>query len=226
MLRRFLFFAGVALLAAPAFARSPAYSFTEVNPRVSTPAFRAYIQSGLAVLGKSRRAIARGTLWAIQKGLLRLDTLSDLTRADYRRVRRDLLKDGVRIGADDFVRLHDQRNGAARAIRRALDGYQWDDRIYIAEGLSPARLAAVLVHEVNHVLNRSEEHYRGARAILLEEYRALYAEKLLAGASMTKERCRRLKQGLIRDYGIRGVTPDDVADVPPGRFYPPGWRGQ
>ena len=192
------------------------------NPRVSTPVFRAYIQAGLAVLSQSRRAIARATLWAIGRGLVRLDTLSDLTRADFHRVRRDLLKDGVRIGADEFVHLHDRNTGASRAIKGVLDGYQWDDRIYVAEGLSPRRLAAVLVHEVNHVVNASEENYRGSRALLREEYRALYAERLLAGTPMTAARCLALKQSLIHNYGIHGVTPSDVPDVPPGRFYPTG----
>lgn len=218
---------GVSFVAPAAFARSPrVYAFTEVNPRSSSPAFRAYIQAGLAVLARSRRAIARATLWAITRGRVRIDLLADLTRPDFHRVRRDLLKDGVQLGADDFLRLHDKRAGASRAIRGVLDGYQWDDRIYVDGTLSPARLAKVLVHEVNHVLNASEENYRGARAMLREEYRALYAERLLAGVTMTRARCLALKRALIRDYGIPGVTPADVPDVPPGRFYPVGWRGQ
>jgi len=36
------------------------------------------------------------------------------------------------------------------------------------------------VHEVNHVLNKSEEHYRGEKQELLEEYRAFYVEALFA----------------------------------------------
>jgi hypothetical protein len=74
---------------------------------------------------------------------------------------------------------------------------------------------------VNHVLNESEEHYRGDKAILAEEYRAFYAEALYAAQmkgrrKLSAEECKDIKEGVIHDYGLKNVTPADVPDVPKG----------
>jgi hypothetical protein len=103
-----------------------------------------------------------------------------------------------------------------RAITASLAGYMWDDRVYVAPQMEPADIARALVHEVNHVLNESEEHYRGEKATLIEEYRAFYAEELFIGTDMTPARCKALKERVIADYLLKDVTPDDVPDVPPG----------
>jgi hypothetical protein len=151
---------------------------------------------------------------------VKIDELSDLTRADYLRVRKDMIKTGGQTSATalpmDRDALDDKRGRAWRAITTDLAGYMWDDRIYVAPKLSPKELAATLVHEVNHVRNRSEEQYRGPKAVLVEEYRAFYAEALFRGESLTAKHCKEIKEGVIRDYGLQGVSPDDVADLPPG----------
>ena len=79
---------------------------------------------------------------------------------------------------------------------------------------------ATLVHEVNHVLNRSEEHYRSDKAVLREEYRAALAERMLHAPQLSAEAYRALKQQVIDNYGLHDVTPEDVADVPEGRYLP------
>ena len=92
---------------------------------------------------------------------------------------------------------------------------------YVSKGLSPKALAATLVHEVNHILNRSEEHYRGDAAIFREEYRAFYSEAIFRAEPVDDpDFCRRLKEHVIDLYGLDGVSPDDLPDVPPGKFTP------
>jgi hypothetical protein len=190
------------------------YPFLEVNPARSSLPFRTQVARALDVLRKADNPVSRTTFEAIVSGRVKVDTLSDLSRADYLRLRRDLLPEGVKLKPEDFARL--EHKPVLRAITSSLDGYMWDDRVYIADGLTPERLASTLVHEVNHVLNRSEENYRGDRAMLVEEYRACYAEAVHRGEHMTPERCRRIKEEVIQDYGVQDLGPDDIPDLPPG----------
>ncbi|MEW5847255.1 MAG: hypothetical protein AB2A00_00525 [Myxococcota bacterium] len=200
--------------------RGMQYPFLEVNPKSSSLSFRTYVQKALDILKESKSEVGRATFEAIATGKVKLDTLSDLTREDFIKLRKEFAKDGIPLKAGDYQTLHDKNSGAMRAIRGSIDGYMWDDRIYVAENLTPQRLAQTLVHEVNHVANASEDHYRSPKDILVEEYRAVYAEALLSGRTPTKAQCRELKEGVIRDYGLTGVSPDDVPDVPPGEMDP------
>ncbi len=195
--------------------RGMQHTFLEVNPHRTSVEFRRYVGAALDELKNSRTAIGRQTHELIATGRVRIDELADLTRADYLHVRRELLQSGVTLPRDHTV-LEDKRSRAWRAITNDMNGYMWDDRIYVARGLSPRELAATLVHEVNHVLNRSEEHYRSDAAIFVEEYRAFYCEALFRGEQPTAARCRAIKEGVIRDYGLSGVSPDDLPDEPDG----------
>ncbi|MEN9799783.1 MAG: hypothetical protein RL653_3480 [Pseudomonadota bacterium] len=200
-------------------------SFTEVNPQRSSAAFRGKVEAALRLLEKSGTPTARGTVEALRSGRVKVDGFSDLTRSDYRRLARELDPRGKVLTADAFESLGREGSRAHKLVDGAIYGYMWDDRVYVSTETSTRRLAATLVHEVNHVLNRSEENYRGAKAKLREEYRAHYAERVALGVEMTPERCRRLKQHIIREYALTGVTPADVADVPAGTWVPDGFGG-
>lgn len=189
--------------------RGMEHTFLEVNPARTSARFRRYVGEALQLLRNSDTRIGRLTWELVATGRVQLDELSDLSRADYLRARRELLKDGVRLPERPT-------EAAFRAITRSINGYMWDDRIYLSAGLSPKELASTLVHEVNHVLNRSEEHYRSDRQILVEEYRAFYSERVFAKQSLSPAACKALKERVITDYNLRGVTPADVPDQPPG----------
>ena len=197
------------------------YPFLEVNPARSSLAFRAEVQAALDLLRQGSSAVGKATFEAIATGKVRVDSLSDLSRDDFLRVRKDLVKSGVEVSVEDFLKLHDEKSRVSRAITSSMDGYMWDDRVYVRLGQKPAALAETLVHEVNHVLNRSEESYRGVKNVLVEEYRSAYAEELFrTGKAPGKARCQELKEGVIRDYQLQNVKPDDVSDVPPGVIVP------
>lgn len=190
--------------------------FLEVNPARSSTEFRAEVHKALEVLRRSPEPIAQAVFRDVVSGRIKVDTLSDLTRPDFMRVRRDLLKDGVDIKLDAFMDMHDEKSKVMRAITANLDGYMWDDRVYIALGRKPADLAATLVHEASHVWNHSEEKYRSQKNVFVEEYRSFYAEELFRKGTPNAARCKAIKEELIANYGLTSVTPADVPDVPPG----------
>lgn len=216
-----------ARLARPPSSAVPAkrLEFREVDARHSSAAFRQEVQAGLEVLRKSKSPVGRATFEAITRGGVRIDELTDLNREDFARVRKTLASFGSRVGADEYARLHEGKGHAFRAITQNLEGYEWDDRIYVPRGMPPSQLAKALVHEVNHVLNQSEEHYRGDTQALREEYRAFYAEKLFQGVKMTPAECQKLKASIVRDYGLPKARVAEIPDVPPGVLVPKGrWK--
>jgi hypothetical protein len=198
------------------------HPFLEVDGRRMDPAFREEVARALNHLRRGGTDVGLATFDLIVSGKVKVDTLSDITREDFRRLRRELRPDGVELDESMYERLHEGRG--MRAITSTIDGYAWDDRIYVSPGMDPKALAATLVHEVNHILNASEEHYRSPKSIFVEEYRAHLAEALLRGEELNPTRCRRIKEHVISSYGLRGVTAADVPDVPPGRMLPDGWR--
>lgn len=190
-----------------------AADFVEVRADRSSDAFRARVEGALAVLEASGTPVARQTLDAIRSGRVRVDELGDLTRADFRRVAKSYA-----VAGDPITGRWENlaKSPTLRKLEADMAGWMWDDRVYVAKSLTPVAMARALAHEVSHVLNESEEHYRGKRATLIEEYRAFLAEELAVGSMPSPAKLRAIKRGVIRDYELDGLAADDVADVPPG----------
>ena len=155
--------------------------FVEVDPEHSSADFRDYVGRALDLLAAHETQIGRLTYESIVAGRVKIDGFSDLTCWDFTRVQRDL-EGSVELDASDYERLREARSPVVRAIHDELDGYQWGDRIYVSRGMRAEALAATLVHEVNHVLNRSEVGYYDdlPTSAFLHEYRAFYAESEFA----------------------------------------------
>jgi hypothetical protein len=115
------------------------------------------------------------------------------------------------------------------AIAAELDGYQWGNRLYFAfsDKTEPRDLASTLVHEVNHVLNRSEcsyykdfdTHQIHETYAFVEEFRAFFSECWLAdGKGATVARCRNYAVETMeeREYDM---TPD-FEEFMPGELNP------
>lgn len=154
----------------------PTGRFTEIDPTHSSKAFRTYLTKALDVLAADGSELAQLTLRSIAAGYVRVDELADLTCADFERVRADLPDAGLEPA--DFAHLHDRGSAVKTAIENELDGYMWSNRIYVSRGQTAKRLAATLVHETNHVVNRSEVGYYDdlPTSAFLHEYRAFYLE--------------------------------------------------
>ncbi len=196
-------------------------SFVEVKPERSSKEFRAYVDRAIAVLKADKSPLAQATYRYIATGKVKIDEVTDLTRADYLRTRKDLSKWTKALTPDAYGTLSNPKSPASKALDRLLNGYMWDERIYVARGLSPKQLASTLVHEVNHFVNKSEENYRGPTQALIEEYRAFYVEALFAGEKMTPSKCAALKAEVASDYGFTKAQLGRIPDVPPGLLIPP-----
>jgi hypothetical protein len=153
--------------------------FIEVDPAHSSAAFRTYVHQALDRLAAHDSELARLTLASIGAGYVALDELADLTCADFLRVRDDLPALGLMPA--DHARLRERNSVVTAAIAAEIDGYMWSNRIYVSRGQDPQRLAATLVHEVNHVVNRSEVGYYDdlPTSAFVHEYRAFFAESLI-----------------------------------------------
>jgi hypothetical protein len=149
--------------------------FVEIDTSHTNPTFRAYIGEALDELDAHDSELAAYTLRSISDGRVRIDELSDLTCGDFLRVANDLPDLDIQPG--DYVDLT-PRGELTAAIANQIDGYMWSNRIYVSRGQPPRRLAATLIHEVNHVINRSEVGYYDdlPTSAFLHEYRSFYAE--------------------------------------------------
>jgi hypothetical protein len=199
-------------------------AFREIRPSAAPEGFLEHMDRALERLRTSPTEIGRATYAYLHAGRARVGTFNELTKHDFLHIAHDLSESGIHLRPTSYAGLHTPGSRTAQAIANHFDAYMWSDRIYVRSHERADRLASALVHETNHVINRSSAHYRGAKAGFREEYRAFYVEALFRGEEMTKERCRALKEKVIRLYGF-DAQPSDVPDVPPGRLFPPGSRG-
>jgi hypothetical protein len=158
-------------------------AFLEVDATRSSAGFRRYVGGALAHLEAHPAPIARLTARSIREGRVRVDEIADLTCWDFSRLLDDL--GGVDLEPADWQDLRDGDGAVEATVAAGIDGFMWSNRIYVARGLSTRRLAATLVHEVNHVINRSEHGYYDdlPTSAFLHEYRAFHAERLVDPAS-------------------------------------------
>jgi hypothetical protein len=157
-------------------ADSSTHHFTEVDGGHTSSSFRRYIHNALDELAAAHTQLANMTLSSIEAGRVHIDELVDLTCPDFVRVLHD--SPDLPYTVADYPHLHDHPSKVADAITAELDGYMWSNRIYVGRGQRAHHLASTLVHEVNHVVNASEQHYYDdlPSSEFREEYRAFYVE--------------------------------------------------
>lgn len=151
--------------------------FVEIDPTHTNATFRTYIHRALDVLEAHDGDLAQLTAASIAAGRVRIDELSDLTCGDFLRVANDL--PALQLQPTDYAHLKERGSDITASITNQLDGYMWSNRIYVSRGQEALRLAATLVHEVNHVINRSEVGYYDdlPTSAFIHEYRAFYVER-------------------------------------------------
>lgn len=171
----------------------------------------------VAVEGSSgrQRRLAAETLARIEAGMVLIGDIARARGMDLWHMCKDL--DGHAACAGDPPADDDWSGDDTlrEALADSLDGYMWGDRLYFRfdEALDPSALAATLVHEVNHVLNRSEcsyyedyfAHEVDPTLAFLEEYRAFVVECVFRrGANGTASRCDGWANAQLeeRDYGF------------------------
>ncbi len=150
--------------------------FVEIDTTHTNATFRAYIGKALDALSADSSDLAQMTLESIEDGRVKIDEMADLTCADFLHVINDLPDLG--LSPTDHANLERRGNEAAAAIQNELDGYMWSNHVYVSRGIDARHLAATLIHEVNHVVNRSEVGYYDdlPTSAFLHEYRAFWVE--------------------------------------------------
>lgn len=174
-----------------------------------------------------RRSLAAETLARIESGDVLLGSIEAARGIDRWHMCKDEKSracDGPAPASDDRTWRGDAK--LAATLEKDLAGYQWGNRIYFT--LSAAtdidELAATLVHETNHVANRSEcNYYRVIDAHVVEpdlayveEYRAFLSECYFNEESGSVVSCSAYAAGRVGDYGfdakLSRVLPNASAD--------------
>ncbi|MBX3185678.1 MAG: hypothetical protein KF819_01630 [Labilithrix sp.] len=110
-----------------------------------------------------------------------------MTRSDFDELAKDT--DVSALGAtrdEQYAALRRAEAPGMRSLHAQLYGYQWETRIYLAPGVSDARMLASLAHETIHVLRRAHErNYDDQRVVCVEELEAYKAERLVLKAELT-----------------------------------------
>ncbi|HIA00595.1 MAG TPA: hypothetical protein EYN66_01560 [Myxococcales bacterium] len=174
-----------------------------------------------------QRALAGETLARIQAKEVLIDQVANARGVDLWHMCKDITPN------DCGDRPEESSWSGTPAMRRTivdnLDGYQWGNRLYftLTEDTDPRNLAATLVHEVNHVLNRSECNYYqdfdthevDQTRAFVEEFRAFYSECWLKqGTKATVAVCREQAKQVMEELEY-GMTPD-FEEIMPGELNP------
>lgn len=205
-------------------------SYVLVDPdRPLTRGERGKLVAALKVLGDTakrgatsrQRRLAAETLARLAAGDVRVASIGSARGRDLWHMCKDLEAQPACAGAPPTDPTWSGDAALRAAVLADLDGYMWGDRLYFRfdSDVLAADLAATLVHETNHVLNRSEcsyysdyyQHVVDPTGAWLEEYRAFVAECVeRRGASARASRCDGFARGELeaRDYGL---TPDLAA---------------
>lgn len=167
--------------------------------------------------GRQRR-LAAETLARIEAGVVRVEAIERARGMDLWHMCKDLDAHAACNGeppTGDEAANWEGDAALRAALASDLDGYMWGDRLYFRfdDALEPSALAATLIHEVNHVLNRSECSYYAdyfahevePTLAFLEEYRAFVAECVFRrGSGGTASRCDGWANAQLeeREYGL------------------------
>ena len=167
--------------------------------------------------GRQRR-LAAETLARIEAGVVLIGAIDGARGMDLWHMCKDLDANDACAGnpppADEAAGWSGDE-ALRDALAAELDGYMWGNRLYFRfdDALAPSALASTLVHEVNHVLNRSEcsyyedyfAHEVEPTLAFLEEYRAFVAECVFRrGSGGTASRCDGWANAQLeeREYGF------------------------
>jgi len=212
------------------------YTFVDANPDAPlSAAAREQLRRSLESLAgvaddadtELTRTLATQTLARINDGDVLIGSLESARGSDRWHMCKDFALDAC-DGAptDDPDWIGDDE--VATTIAEGLDGYMWGNRLYFASAseMETDMLAATLVHEVNHVANRSECSYYADIAThevddtkaYVEEFRAFLAECFyLDDAAAELEACAAKAAEHVDDYGF---APHLASILPSGSATP------
>lgn len=198
-------------------------SFQFIDNELPPQALKSKINRTLKELQTSKTEIAQYTYESICAGRAQIGTLADVTYLDFLQILSDFKRYGTEsfLTAAHYQNLKKKNSKSLIELKRHLDGYMWEKRIYLSDNNDSKTLAATLIHEVNHVLNRSElNYYQSDDLAFMEEYRAFYVEKLFREENMDDEKALKALQLRVKnDYNL-DVDINKFPLIPTGLLYP------
>lgn len=140
------------------------------------PNWHRRFQAALNFLEKLGTPIAKQTLEIIKSGKVVIGSFSNLTRKDYTELHEEYFANRKHRKEK---KIYPPTNQFIRSIADQWDGAIYDKRIYINPHIEDVRkIAKVIVHELNHFINDSNNHMETDRDRFIEELRANLAEKV------------------------------------------------
>ncbi len=174
---------------------------------------RVYHQA-LEILRKNKHPIAVYTLKIIEKKKVKIIPFNKMVAEDLN----DYLSDYHDENKERLPSSYPPTKEVVGKFSKAWNAKINYNRISINHDISdPRKLAEILVHEVNHFLNDSNEHYETKQQQFDEEFRAYVAEALVFSRQIRNCKLRAIASYVATRYGL--PHPKSI-EMPKGLFVP------
>jgi hypothetical protein len=139
---------------------------------------RAKIETAKDKLRAKGTPYATNVIEALDSGRVKALPMCKMTRLEFDEL--DKTEDLSSFGAtpdEQYRALRRAEAPAMRTVHALIYGFQWENRIYLSTGMSDARMAETLAHEVRHVERAAHaRNYDDQRVTCVEETAAFEAE--------------------------------------------------
>lgn len=166
----------------------------------------------MAVLRSKDNPIARYTVKLIDSKKIEVLPYAKMEEGDYLALR-DEHSDADKT---KFSVMHPLVRKAVQILHNNWWGRIYDNRIYICDVKNPTQFARIIVHEVNHYINDSNNHYETNEDIFTEELRAHIAEALVFSRE-TRNYLTTIAKDVCDKYELS--MPEQPIKMPKGLFY-------
>jgi hypothetical protein len=163
------------------------------------------------------RAVERGTLEMLKRGVYKVHSLESLPKSEYlsmiRSVDMQEIPEIRAAKASHYPQLRQKNSPLRKAIEREIAGFQFaTQRSVLILGQKASLTLQTIVHEFNHGANRIPEKTKySGKEVLASELAAFGSEKRLS-----KRQLERLKSDIVSSYDLKRVKPDAVPTTPRG----------
>ena len=160
-------------------------------------------------LRRTDAAFAKRVLAALDDGSVKVFPFCQMAPQHFEHFRADT--DLSAFGAtpeEQWRRLRDGQTRGMRSVHAQLDGYMWDDHVYIATGGDLKMTVETLAHEAEHVFRKAHErNFKDQRVTCVEEHAAARAEVLVHKDDLSPEEDRALLDRTIDLYELDKIAP-------------------
>jgi hypothetical protein len=163
------------------------------------------------------RAVERGTLEMIKRGVYKVHSLESLPKSEFlsmiRSVDMQEIPEIRAAKASHYPQLRQKNSALRKAIEREIAGFQFaKQRSVLILGQKASATLQTIVHEFNHGANRIPEKTKySGKEVLASEFAAFGSEKRLS-----KQQLGKLKSYIVSSYELKRVKANAVPESPRG----------